>query len=179
MHTKKLVAIVCLEGCGEGEAIRQALEQFGYLVVMYKIGRPQHFIDILAGKMTVSFDFIILSCHGVEGEHNGEILMTELCEDVYFPTEPRGNFGFKEIDKYLALKNTCIINIGCSTGNDIMAKAFAKNNNIYIAPIDDINGGFIFVALFFYYLNSDIDIETAYYKASSLDAETGLFALRK
>ena len=176
----KTVAIVEIEGGGEAEALRQSLENFGYLVVMYGVGRPQHLIDILAGKTIAKFDFIIISCHG---EENGEIIMPELSEDIYFPDEPRGNFGFSEINKYLDLKDTCIIGSGCSLGHEDMARAFAKNNNIYIAPTDEIEGNsaLIFVVLFFYYHSSQcgFDIESAYKKASSLDAETNLYILRK
>jgi len=177
MHVKKTVAIVCIDGCGS-EAWRQALESFGYFVVMYLVGRPQHFIEILSGKTIIPVDYIIIACHG----DDNRIIMTELGEDIYFPDEPRGNFGFNEIDKYLSLKDTCIISTGCSTGNEVMAKSFVKNNNIYIAPTEDIYTGFIFVVLFFYYLCSEIhgfDIETAYKKASSIDSDTGSFVLRK
>ena len=86
--------------------------------------------------------------------------------------------------KYLTLKDTCIIGAGCSLGHEDIAKAFSKNNNIYIAPTKEIEGDsvLIFIMLFFYYLCSNIhglDIENAYKKAASLDSETGLFILRK
>jgi hypothetical protein len=151
---------------------------------MYGIGRPQDLIDILEGKMITKFDFIIISGHG---EENGEIIMDELGEDIYFPDEPRGNFGFNEVNKYLTLADTCIIGLGCYFGNEDMAKAFAKNNNIYIAPTDAVDsGGLVFVILFFYYISEKIystqcgfDIETAYKKATSVDTMTGLFVLTK
>jgi len=177
MHIKKTVAIINIDGNGIGEGLRQVLESYGYLVVMYGVGRPQHFIDILAGRMITKFDFMVIECHG----DDGDIIMPELAEHIYFPDEPRGNFGVEEIDKYLALADTCIINTGCSTGVEDMAEAFAKNNNIYIAPNDDIAGdsGLVFVVLFFYYLTRGFDIETAHKKASSLDDETNLYVLRK
>lgn len=148
---------------------------------MYGVGRPQHFIDILSGKTIIPFDFMIITCHG---EPNGEIIMPELSEEIYFPDEPRGNFGFFEINKYLALKDTCIIGFGCYLGNENMAKAFVNNNNnIYIAPKDAIDGdsGLVFIILLFYYLSSqkyEFDIKIAYKKASSLDDETKLFILK-
>jgi len=178
---KKTVALIWIEG-GEEEILRQTLEYFGYLVLSYKIGRPQHFIDILAGNTSITFDYVIICCHGEDGEIS---TMPKLGEDIYFPDEPRGNFGSKEIEKYLSLKDTCIINTGCTTGGcEEMVKAFAKNNNTYIAPNDYIEGdsGLTFVILFFYYLCSNIhgfDIESAYTKASSLDSETNLYVLRK
>jgi hypothetical protein len=103
-----------------------------------------------------------------------------LAEQIYYPDEPRNNFGFNEIDKYLEIKDTCIINAGCSTGVGDMWKAFVKNNNIYIAPNDDIEGDsdLVFIILFFYYQTRGFDIETAYEKASSLDSHTGLYVLK-
>jgi len=177
MHLNKTVAIINIES-GNEEALRQMLEYFGYTVVMYGIGRPQHFIEILEGKMLTNFDFIVISCHG----EDGEIVMPELAEYIYYPDEPRGNFGFNEISKYLALKNTCIINTGYTTGDENLAKAFAKNNNTYIAPTDYIEGDstLMFAVLFFYYLCANIhklDVEAAYKKASSLDSETNLYIM--
>ena len=177
MHLNKTVAIINIES-GNEEALRQMLEYFGYTVVMYEVGRPQHFIDLLAGKLLTKFDFIVISCHG----EDGEIIMPELGEDIYYPDEPRGNFGFNEINKYLTWKDTCIISIGCTTGDENLAKAFAKNNNTYIAPTDYIEGDstLMFAVLFFYYLCSDIhklDIEAGYKKASSLDSETNYYIM--
>jgi len=176
MTENKTVLIVVLEGCCEGEAVRQTLENFGYIVVNYGIGRPQHLIDILAGKTIMPFDYIIFSCHG---DDDG-MVMVELGEDIYTPDEPRGNFGPNEINKYLALKDTCIINMGCSTGREDLAKAFAKNGNTYLAPKDDIGNGFMFVALFFYYLSEHgLSATEAHQKAAALDEETGLYGLWK
>jgi len=181
---RKTIAIVDVDENGCAEQSRQTLESFGYFVVMYGIGKPQDLMDILEGKMITKFDYIIISGHG---EENGEIIMDELGEDIYFPDEPRGNFGYNEINKYLKLTDTCIIGLGCYYGHEDMAKAFAKNNNIYIAStIATDNGALVFAILFFYYLSEKIystqcgfDIETAYKKAAAVDAMTGSFVLRK
>ena len=177
MHMNKTVAIISIDETGCDEALRHVLESFGYLVVMYWVSRPRHFIDLLQGKMITKFDFIIIDSHG----DDGKIVMPELGEDIYYPDEPRGNFGVNEISKYLTWKDTCVIINGCSTGTEDMAKVFVKNNNIFLAPDDYIEGDsdLIFVVLFFYYLTRGFDIETAYKKASSLDDETGMYILRK
>ena len=178
MHMKKSVALLDLAGgrC-ESESIRQTLEYFGYFVGMYRIGRPQHLIDILAGKMSCAYDCFVLSCHG---DDDGKILMEKLAEHIYFPDEPRGNFGYEEISQYLDLKNTLIISTGCSTGNETLAKAFAKNGNIYIAPAADPEGNsaLIYTYLFFYHTcYNEFNIEDAHLKASSIDIETGMFTV--
>jgi len=176
MHMNKTVAIISIEG-NSGDELRRVLEYYGFIVVMHYTGRPQHFIELLQGKMITKFDFIIIDCHG----DDGKIIMPELGEDIYFQDEPRGNFGADEISKYLTWKDTCIIINGCSTGTDGMAKAFVKNNNIFLAPNDYIEGNsdLVFGVLFFYHLTHGFEIESAYKKASSLDGQTGMYILKK
>jgi len=157
--------------------MRQALESFGYVVVVHRIGRPQHFIDVLAGDTITQFDYVIIACHGAD---NGAIIMPELGDSVYYSDEPRGNFGPQEIGRYLALKDTCIIGYGCFLGQKDAAKAFAKNHNVYIAPKDEVDGssGLVFIILLFCYLacsKHKMDIKAAYKKVSKLDSEIGLF----
>lgn len=183
MHLKKTVAIIALEGsyCA-AESLRKTLEYFGYFVGMYPIGRPQHFMDILSGKTPFTYDYIVLECHGDE---EGKILMGEVHESVLYPHEPRGNFGGEEISQYLTLKDTLIISTGCSTGNEELVKAFVKNGNTYIAPIDDPDGdsGLIYAQSFFYHMTyNQFNIEDAHNKARNIDAErqrnsTGMFTL--
>ncbi|MCL2015351.1 MAG: hypothetical protein FWG68_03780 [Defluviitaleaceae bacterium] len=111
MHINRTVAIISIAG-GCANELHSILEYYGYLTVMHHIGRPQHFIELLQGKMLTKFDFIIIDCHG----EDGKIIMPELAADIYFPNEPRGNFGATEISKYLSWEDTCVIINGCSTG---------------------------------------------------------------
>ncbi|MCL2513055.1 MAG: hypothetical protein FWF08_04055 [Oscillospiraceae bacterium] len=172
----KNIAIISFSDAGtEAEALRQALEHLGYFIIMYRIGRPQDFIKIISGETGIHFDFMIISCHG----RDGKIKLPVLGEDVYFGDEPRSDFGYTEINRYLKLKNTCIINSGCTTGDKAISEAFAKNGNKYIAPADYIegSGAFVFTVLFFYYLSQEgYDIASAYKRARETDSETGLFA---
>ena len=82
------VLIVNIDDTGnEGEALRQVLERMNYSVFMKRMGRPKDLIDILKGDF-YDFDFLILSCHGTDGN----IVMPVLGENIYFENEPRGNF---------------------------------------------------------------------------------------
>jgi len=175
---KKSIAIVSFgDAGGESEALRQAAECFGYSVLKYGIGRPQDFIDIISGKIP-HVDCIIISCHGGDSG----IVMPKLGQDIYLSSEPQGDFGALEIDKYLALKDTCIVNLGCATGAEDMARAFTKNNNTYIAPVDYVEGSssLIFaISLLYHASQNGFDIADSYRKASSTDSETGLFVLKK
>lgn len=162
----------------EAEAIRQVLEHYGYYVFVFQLGRPNDLIQILKNEIKFfKFDILIFSCHGKE---DGKIEMPTLDESIYLKNEPRHNFGATEIKKYLKLNNKTIINLGCYTGKDKeIVNAYAEHNN-YIAPIEAVLGNSVlnFTLNFFYYLKND-DIETAYKKASSVDAETQLFKLNK
>ena len=174
----KNIALVNMADTGSASySTRIALEYFGYFVGWHGIGRPRHLMDILSGKTPCSYDCVLLSCHG---DDDGKILMPFMHEELYEPDEPRGNFGFNEVSQCIKLKNTLIINDGCSTGNEALVKAFARNGNTYIAPTDDPEGNsaLIFVQLFFYYLcYNDFNIDEAHKKASGLDEETAMFKL--
>jgi hypothetical protein len=156
---------------------RPTLESFGYFVGWHGIGRPRHLMDVLSGKTPCAYDCILLSCHG---DDDGKIIMPFMHEELYEPDEPRGNFGFDEVSRCITLKNTLIINDGCSTGNEALVKAFTQNGNTYIAPIDDPEGNsaLMFVHLFFYHAHyNGFNINDAYKKASGLDEETAMFRL--
>jgi len=182
MHAKKTIAIVCLEGA-ECEELRQPLEYFGYLVVVYKTGRPQHFMDILADEMPIAFDYVIIAGHGDEGK----FCMTELGEDIYTPDEPRGDFCHKEVRKHLTWSNICVISTACTTGHDEMARVFTEKGNTYIAPRHEIYGDSMlaFVLMFFYFHTfspasvHSLDIEAAHIKAAAIDTEMAMIGLWK
>ncbi|MDR1630292.1 MAG: hypothetical protein LBS36_08810 [Oscillospiraceae bacterium] len=158
----------------EAEAIRQALELFGYCVVVKHIGRPKDFMDVLEGRVSFGENYIVLSCHG----KCGEIEMPVLGKDIYDPFEPKGNFGHNEIVRYLKVKDKCIISLGCKTGTRDLIKAFCRNNNTYIAPVDyvDGNAALLFMIEFFYLLSrKNMNIKAACEQAHRFDEETMLF----
>ena len=136
----RIVLIIDLNDTGsEAEALRQALEGFDYFVCVKHIGRPNDFIDILDGNVPIDPDFVIISCHG----DNGKIHMSRLADFVYSDNEPRDDFSSAEVERYLKLSQKTIINLGCTTGEEKLAKAFSKNN-VYIAPCDYIEGAAAF-----------------------------------
>ena len=176
---KKSIAIIAFGDTGaEPEALRQAAECFGYFVVKFGIGRPQDFMDILAGRTEIPFDMIILSGHGCDGK----IIMPQLCEDIYFPHEPRGDFGGFQISQHLALQNTCIVSLCCDTGSSNMARAFTRKGNTYIAPTDDVEGNSALayaLQLLYHAAQNGFDIQAAHAKAAAMDAEAALFVLHE
>ncbi len=174
MNTAVLIVDLCDSG-SEREAIRQSLELFGYTVMVKPVGRPKDLIDILQGNLVIDADYVIISCHG-EG---GKIIMPTLAEDVYFPEEPRGNFGPKEVEQYCQIKGKTIISTGCTVGCDEMADVFAKNN-IYIAPTDYIDGkaAIMFMTRLFYELGKSKKVTDAFETARKTDDETGLFGIK-
>lgn len=170
----KKVLIAAFNNTGnETESIRQVLESFGFSVFVKYIGRPNHFIEVLEGKIAFNPNFIILSCHGEEGR----IIMPVLADSVYLMDEPKLNFSEKEIIKYLKISEKIIISTGCFTGTNEMISAFSNNQNTYIAPKDYIEGSsaLFFVINFFYKLLQDESIKGAFEASQQFDKETFLF----
>ena len=170
----KNVLIVVIGNTGsEAGALRQSLEAFGYFVGIKYIGRPNDFVSVLKGELIFEPDCIILSCHGEEGE----ILMPVLGESVYESDEPRGNISASDIDKYLKLQEKLILNLGCTTGEEAIAKAFSKQNT-YIAPNDYVEGSaalYFAISLFYELSKVGARLEEAFKIAKATDRETELF----
>lgn len=172
----KNILILVIGGTGnEPEALRQALEYFGFFVAVKYIGRPKELLSALQGDLPFEPDCIILSCHG----EDGEIIMPVLGEAVYEADEPRGNMTASDVDKYLNLQGKLILNLGCTTGAKAMATAFAKQNT-YIASNDytEGNAALYFAVTLFYELSKDgVSVAEAFKKAKSTDSETQLFQI--
>ncbi len=172
----KNILIVVIGSTGnEPEALRQTLEYFGYFVAVKYIGRPNDFISVLNGDMVFNPDCIILSCHG----ENGEIIMPVLGDDVYEVNEPKGNIKYCDIEKHLKLHDKLILNLGCTTGEKTLAKAFSKCNT-YIAPDNYIeaNSALYFAISLFYEMSKDgARLKDAYKTAKENDKETKMFRL--
>lgn len=172
----KNVLIVVIGNTGsEAEALRQSLEAFGYFVGIKYIGRPNDFVSVLKGELVFEPDSIILSCHG----DDGEILMPLLGENVYEPNEPRGNMSGTDIERCLMLQGKLILNLGCTTGEAAMAKAFSKQNT-YVAPDDYIEGNaalYFAISLFYEMSKDDAQPEKAFKVAKAKDRETELFQI--
>ncbi len=171
----KNVLIVNISDTGnEGEAIRQVLERMNFLVCVKSIGRPNDFIDVLQGKIPFDFDYVILSCHGIDGQ----ICMPVLGENIYFENEPRKNFSADDVSKFIKISGKIVINLGCTTGEFKMAHVFSEKN-IYIAPEDYVDGDatLFFVIRLFYELKKGNNLKNAFKIARESDKETLLFGL--
>lgn len=166
---KNILILVIGSTGNEPEALRQSLEYFGYFVAIKYIGRPNDFISVLKGDLLFDPDCIILSCHG----EDGEIIMPVLGDDVYEADEPKGNITASDIDKHLKLKDKLILNLGCTTGEKDLAKAFSKKNT-YIASDDytEGNAALYFAISLFYEMSKGIDLDKAYKTAKATDSET-------
>ncbi len=172
---KNILIVVIGSTSNEPEALRQTLEYFGYFVAVKYIGRSNDFISVMNGDLLFSPDCIILSCHG----ENGEIIMPVLGDDIYEPDEPKGNMSSSDILKYLTLQGKLILNLGCTTGEKTLAKAFSKQNT-YIAPDDYIeaSSALYFAISLFYEMSKDgVQLQDAYKIAKANDKETKLFQI--
>ncbi|MDP2425260.1 MAG: hypothetical protein U1C51_09195 [Candidatus Izemoplasmatales bacterium] len=170
----KKVLIIAFDNTGlEYLSLRQVLESFGFSVLIKYIGRPNHFTEVLEGKMEFDPDYIIISCHGEEGK----IIMPVLAMSIYTGNEPRTDFSDKEISQYLKIKNKIIINTGCMTGTEDMLLSFSRNQNVYIAPNNYIEGSsaLFFVINFFYILTQNNNVIQSFESAKNYDKETMVF----
>lgn len=174
---EKIVLIAAFGSIGnEVEVFRQTLEAFGYLVIVKYIGRPNDFITILEDCFPVKYQYLVLSCHG----DDGQFIMPVLGDGIYTPDEPRGNFSDIEIERYLKLKEKIIISSGCTTGMPDISRVFGREN-CYIAPKDYIEGNaaILFVIRLFYELIKGELLEVAFKIAKCMDEETELFVLKE
>ncbi len=159
----------------EDQAIRNVLENIGYIVTTYHIGRPQHYFDIFAEKEKFDYDYLIIGCHG----ENGKIIVPVLGEEVYYQNECRNNIGFEELQDAVSIKDKTIICTGCTTGSGELHKAFTNSNNSFIAPDGYIEGksALLFVIKLFYNLSNNMSLKDSFENASKTDSETGLYKL--
>jgi len=159
----------------EDQAIRSVLENFGYIVTTYYIGRPQDYFEIFSEKEKFDYDYLIIGCHG----ENGKIIVPVLGEEVYYQNECHSNIGFEELQNAVCIKDKTIICTGCTTGSGELHKAFTGNNNSFIAPTDYIEGksDLLFVINLFYHLSNNMSLKDSFEIASKTDSETGLYKL--
>ena len=168
--------VLILNGGGaalENIAIRSVLEYFGYIVIMYNIGRPQDYFDIFSGKQNFNYDYLIIGCHG----DGGKIIVPILGENVYYPNECRNNIGYEELRGLVKIKDKTVICTGCTTGAGELCKEFNRNNNIFVAPTDYIeaNSSLMFIVNLFYHLSNGLSFKDSFAIASAIDSETKLY----
>ena len=168
--------VLILNGGGaalENIAIRSVLEYFGYIVIMYNIGRPQDYFDIFSGKQNFNYDYLIIGCHG----DDGKIIVPILGENVYYPNECRNNIGYEELRGLVKIKDKTVICTGCTTGAGELCKEFNRNNNIFVAPTDYIeaNSSLMFIVNLFYHLSNGLSFKDSFAIASAIDSETKLY----
>ena len=159
----------------ESYAIRNVLENFGFLVNLYPIGRPQHYFDVFGEKEELDYDYLIIGCHG----NDGKIITPVLSDDVYYADECRDNLGFNELQGKITIKNKTIICTGCTTGSGTLYKVFVDQSNTFIAPSDYIDGksDLLFVINLFYHLSNNMNLDVAYTLARKINNETGLYKI--
>ena|ERR1700756_5926727 len=63
---KKAVTIVVVGDSFEANALRAVLENFNYRVAMHWVGSRKEFLMLLDGRIPISDEMIVLSCHGIE-----------------------------------------------------------------------------------------------------------------
>lgn len=169
--------IICGDTGMEWQALRAVLESFGLKVIIYPIGRPNDFIDILNGAaLYAGINHLIICAHG----ENGAFLLPELSQEIFEKGEPRvTQFDASLIERYGKLKGQLVLTTGCTLGDGMLAEAFIKIGcRRFIGPEGYIEGNAaIFFVVRFYYemIANGRQEEEAFQIAKSTDSETDLF----
>ena len=172
-----MIGIINSQDTGnEAEAIRQVVEYFGCQTILYKVGRPMDFINVLNGNNRLeNIRFLVICGHGV----NQRFVMPQLAEDVYIENEPKTDIGIELLEEHAQFQNQIIMTTGCNLA-ELGTIILQKGADAYIAPTDYIDGnaGLQFVVRFFYeLLQNQRSIRQAFQLAKTIDKETGLFKL--
>ncbi len=163
-YVAKIKASIVATGAAEGNALRAALEYFGYRVDLVLIGSRAEFMKILSGK-TDTEKLLVFAVHGVaEGIHMQD----------ESPVTP------EDIAEHAKLDGKTVLNLGCDTGRETYRKAFKKaGTEYYVAPdgYPHGNGSLLFAIRFFYELYLGKSAPESVRLASPSDKETAMFRL--
>jgi len=101
---------------GHGPALRAVLEAFGIGVRYLRVGQARHLVHAL-GHVTAPY--VVLSCHGDEGD----IVLPSLAEEVerFQPFHRRLRPG--DLRSVARFPGSVVVATGCETGNDDLAAA--------------------------------------------------------
>ena len=162
---KRTISLIIIGFVGkEADALRSALEAYNYRVDTHWIGSKKELVKILQGHIP-TFQTVVLIGHGSD-------------DGILIDGEPTLNA--EEIRLYCKIKDKVVVNMGCSTGKEHIAKSFINNGvKTYIAPIDDIEGSssLLFTLHLFYYLSNGMELNEAVKKSCQFDDECNLFKM--
>ncbi len=171
-----LVGIIDLLDTGnEVEAIRQTLEYLGLQTIVYQIGRPLDFIDVISGKRRLKAISVLVICgHG----NSRKILMPKLDPSVYFTNEPQQDFGVREMRQYANFSGLLVLTTGCTLGEEAFGKSIIHcKADTFIGPSGYIEGNaaLAFVQRFFYEYVKERGAFRAFTLAQQIDEETAKY----
>lgn len=174
---RKILDLIVIDNDLESLALRSALEYWGVKVNLYLIGKPQDFVDLLAGGNLSKCVFI--SSHG---DDKG-FLFQELAEEVAKGQPFNEILDSEKLSSFLRLDNNIVVSNACKTGVDEFGNIFlSKGAKYFIAPEDYPEGdaSLIFAVNFYYWLFvKNLNVEEAFEKAKNMDSETSMFQLFK
>lgn len=148
----------------EAIALRSVMEYFNYRVEVHRIGSRPQFLEILNGNIP-TYRYLIFSCHGDETgilvPYQEPVSATDLAAIVRLPGK-------------------IIVNLGCLTGTEPIAKAFLEGGcEAYIAPVNFIEGNaaLLFAIHLFYFLGAKRTLAEAVQELCKHDDQCALFKL--
>ena len=158
----------------ESEALRQALEYFGYRISKSVIGRPA---DLKKHLNENRSRFVILSIHGLKGR----MVMPELASEIYHPSEPMGDLEPKDLSDVQDLPDIHLMTSGCSLFTIEWQNLWRdKQVASYISPSSDVEGNSslqFFFRYFYELIQHGRCISEAFEVARGIDDQTAYFAM--
>ena len=179
MMNCKVAIIVGPEVGNEYESLRQTLEYFGAKVMVFHVGRPNDFIQVISGRALkgLNVSYIVFCFHGIKNE----FVMPELHPDSYQKKEIPGNFGWQQIQKFSRFRKEVILTNACTLGTPKMANTLKiANVQAYIAPEKEVDGNaalLFFIRFFYEILDRKKSFPEAFAIAQSINEETEHFLL--
>ena len=126
------IDIVNIDDNLEALAARSSLEYFGYNVSLHFIPKSKVLVELLNGSKHLSKNILIM-CHGIDEG----IVLPELAKEVAKEQPYNKILTPNNLNDFLKLNNSLVVNTGCSTGTKDFADAFLENgSDCYVAPRD-------------------------------------------
>lgn len=168
------VLLITLDDRGS-EAIRAALEQCGLRVTLVRIGQARHLVAALSDIGAA--EYVILDCHGVDGD----ILIPELAPELEAQQPFHRRLTPEVMSKYARFDRALVISTGCTTADLNTGQAvLGQGAEGCIAPIGYPEGhaAFFAVTYLFYELTQGRNIRQAFQRLVEHDPEMGMWQMQ-
>lgn len=169
------VELVDIES-GQGEAVRAGLESLGVRVRRTVVGQSRHLVAALSEHTRA--DFVVLLCHGEEGD----IVLPELADEVERHQPFHGRVTPADLRGFARFDGRVVIATGCDTGHPALVEAvLACGAEAYLAPTGAPFGyASVFAPIFLFYELAELrTLDDAVRRLRAHDTELAMWRLHR